>query len=258
MIGVCAVAWSQAAPRPAAPAKQRVGYLTAADTPDVAKIVPPAPTTGDSRDLADRAIFKATRSFEGTPRWTMAASDNNLGVAAVMKAFSCSLGVDLTPQKAPNLAAWLTKATNDGTTAFTRLKDLNEQRKRPFLVEEGSICLANPGGLATNPDYPSGHTTFGWQIGMMLAEIAADKSTEVLNRGRAYGESRVVCGVHNASAVEAGRMVGSAIFAAQHGSAAYRADAELARTELAGLRATASVQPESCKLELDLLSRKPY
>jgi hypothetical protein len=35
----------------------------------------------------------------------------------------------------------------------------------------------------------------------------------ILARARAFGESRVVCGVHNASAVEAGSMTDTAVFA---------------------------------------------
>jgi acid phosphatase (class A) len=33
-------------------------------------------------------------------------------------------------------------------------------------------------------------------MGLILAELAPERATPILNRGRAYGESRVVCGVH--------------------------------------------------------------
>jgi acid phosphatase (class A) len=247
--------WAQqtaAAPRPA-----RSGYLSPAETPDVARIVPMAPTTGDSRDALDRAVFRATRSFEGSPRWSLALSDNDLSTAGMFRAFGCSLGVELTRQNAPRITALITRATIDGTAAFDRLKQLNQQRKRPFLVADGPICLKRPTGLEGNPDYPSGHTTFGWEVGLILAELAPDAATAILSRARAFGESRVVCGVHNASAVEAGRMTASAVVAALHGSAAFRMDLDAARSELAGLRGHV-LGSAGCALEAEILAKPPY
>ena len=48
--------------------------------------------------------------------------------------------------------------------------------------------------------------------------------TQILVRARAYGESRIVCGVHNLSAVEAGRTNASALVAALHGSPQFRSN----------------------------------
>jgi hypothetical protein len=50
--------------------------------PDVKQIVPPAPAAGDPRFTNDMAIFRATRSLEGTPRWAMALADDELSTAA--------------------------------------------------------------------------------------------------------------------------------------------------------------------------------
>ena len=252
---ICSV-WAQ--PKTGQPRVPRVGYLTGGEAPDVARIVPLAPTSGDSRDLRDVAVYKATRAFEGSARWALAQSDNDVSTAGILKAYSCSLGVALTRDDAPLLTALITKATVDGTAAFNRLKKLNEQRKRPFLVVEGAICLPRPSGLEGNPDYPSGHTTFGWEVGLILAEIAPDAATAILSRARAYGESRVVCGVHNVSAVEAGVMTATAVVAALHGSAAFRTDLDTARSEFAQLRAGSSDKPLACPLEAETLSRNPY
>jgi len=247
--------WAQqkaAAPRPA-----RSGYLSPGETPDVARIVPLAPTEGDSRDALDRAVFRATRSFDGSPRWSLALSDNDVSTAGMFRAFACSLGVKLTRQNAPRITALITRATIDATAAFERLKQLNQQRKRPFLVAEGPICLQRPTGLEDNPDYPSGHTTFGWEVGLILAELAPDAATPILSRARAFGESRVVCGVHNASAVEAGVMTAAAVVAALHGSALFRTDLDAARSELAGLRRHVSGRA-GCALEAEILATPPY
>jgi acid phosphatase (class A) len=78
---------------------------------------------------------------------------------------------------------------------------------------------------------------------LVLAELAPDSATSLLARARAFGESRIVCGVHNMSAVEAGWMTATAVFAAQNASAAFRADLDPAKTELSTLRTSASVDP---------------
>ncbi len=53
---------------------------------------------------------------------------------------------------------------------------------------------------------------------MVLAQIAPGRTVPILERGRAIGDSRVVCGVHNASAVEGARMLVGATMAAGDGN----------------------------------------
>ena len=240
-------------------APPRTGYLSPAEAPDVTKIVPAAPAPGDSRDILDRSIFQATRAFEGTPRWTLAQSDNNVSTAAMMKAFSCTVGTPLDAEKAPKLAALLGRMLTDATAAFNRLKNFYPERKRPFLVEQGPICLPITPTLTNGPDYPSGHSVFGWSAGLVLAELVPAQSTEILIRARVFGESRVICGVHNASAIEAGRMVAASTIAALHGNAAFRSDLEAVRSELSGLTTgTTQTREPMCAAESEVLAKPPY
>ena len=45
-----------------------------------------------------------------------------------------------------------------------------------------------------------------------------------MEAGREIGDSRVICGVHYQSDVEAGRMLGAAMVSREHASAAFRTD----------------------------------
>jgi acid phosphatase (class A) len=242
-----------------APTPSRSGYLAQEQVPDVIHIVPPAPLVGDARYTADLAIFRATRSLEGSDRWVLALSDDNVSTQGLMNAFSCALGVTPTAENAPRLRGLITRANADTLRAAVALKR-QYQHKRPFQVAEGKVCLSDRGraALETDPDYPSGHTAASWEIGLLFAELAPDAASAVLTRARAFGESRIVCGVHNASAVEAGRLTATAVFAAQHGSPDFRADAEAARAELALLRARAAERPASCAVEAATLASRPY
>jgi acid phosphatase (class A) len=67
-----------------------------------------------------------------------------------------------------------------------------------------------------------------------------------------------VCGVHNASAVEAGRLTATAVFAAQHASAEFRADVDAARQELVALRARLAEKPARCTEEDATLVNPAY
>jgi acid phosphatase (class A) len=107
--------------------------------------------------------------------------------------------------------------------------------RRPYLDQPGEICEPKTAHLAGNGDYPSGHTSNGWSTALVLAELMPGRATEILRRGRQYGESRMICGSHSRSAVEAGYMAGAVIVSQLHASADFRHDMDRARAELASL-----------------------
>lgn len=241
-----------------ATAARSPGYLTAATAPDAALILPPAPLEGTERYAQDRAIFRATRILEGTPRWALAQADNAQDARSMYRGFACAIGFELTPETAPRLTTLVTTAYRDAALTTINAKTIF-LRKRPFLQDAGNICIPRTDTLAANPDYPSGHATWGWAFGLIMSEIVPDRATPILTRARSVGESRVVCGVHNASAIEAGRTNGAGLVAALRGNAQFRADLEAARAEITRLRATAAVpDPEACRAQIALYSPTPY
>ena len=254
--GVVAAGGVAIAKEPASPAAaSTTGYLGSAG-PDTYKILPPAPVAGTIRFQADRSTFLATRSSKDTPRWALAIADAN--EAAIVKDMSCAIGMELTPDKAPKLTKVLMTMRFDVRRAVNTPKDIYK-RQRPYLIDEGPICVEKTDSLAASPDYPSGHTTWGWSVGLVLAELVPDRSTQILTRARSFGESRLFCGVHNMSAVESGRTNGSAVVAGLHGSAQFRADMDAARQELAALRKSAKApDPAACAAEAELIAKSPY
>jgi acid phosphatase (class A) len=252
MVGAAAA--QQPATAPIAPPKA-AGYL--GDTaPDTYRILPPSPTPGDPRDQADRAIFKATRNYEANPRWAMAQGDVNS--ALILKDMSCAIGVELSAQNAPKIVAILGKIGPDVTRATNHPKDIYK-RPRPYLRDAGNICIARDPALAASPDYPSGHNTWSWTVGLILAELVPDRATEILQRARAFGENRLVCGVHSLSAVNAGRDNGAIVVAGLHGSAQFRTDLDAARAEI-DLARTRGPHPDAgaCAQEAAMIAKNPY
>lgn len=229
------------------------GYL-GDKAPDTTFILAPSPQPGSPQAEADRAIFRQTRALEGTPRWAMAIADSH--EREIGKAMACAVGAEVSLIRTPKLTKLLLKFAPDLTAAVDRPKAYYA-RKRPFLLDEGNICVERSAALAASLDYPSGHASWGWGTGLILAELAPDRAAQILRRARAFGESRVVCGVHNASSVEAGRLNGTAVVAALHSSPDFRADLEEARAELAELRAKGSA-PTGCEAEEALLAQPAW
>lgn len=251
LAGLGAVAGAQQALGPA-------GYLTPGAF-DVLAVLPPAPKATDPRGLADRAIFKATRALQGSPRWAMATNDVKSAPADLFRDFSCAMGIAMTPENASRTAALLRRAMFD-TGRQTGIAKTFYKRQRPFLIDRGPICQP-AAEVADSYDYPSGHTTAGWTMATLLAEIAPDRATALLARGRAYGESRIVCGVHNASAVEAGRLSASSTLTAMQGDPAFTADLAAARQEIAALRQSGdAAKPDTaeCTREAALVAQPLY
>lgn len=224
--------------------------------PDTYRILPPAPVAGTPRYEADRAIYLGTRSLKDTPRWAMAQGD--VDSAKILKDLACPLGVDLTPANAPRTAALFRRVGLDVGRATDRPKNIYK-RQRPYLIDEGPTCIEKSAALSASPDYPSGHNTWGWSVGLILAELAPDRATEILVRAKAFGEGRLVCGVHSLSAVEAGRMNASIVVAALHGSQAFRKDMDAARKEVAAARkAGPAPDPAACAKEAEITAKSPY
>ena len=82
-----------------------------------------------------------------------------------------------------------------------------------------------------NSSWPSGHAMLGWTYALLLAELVPEQADAVLLRGRQFGDSRVVCGVHYPSDVEAGRAVGAALVARLHAEPQFVADMAAAKAE---------------------------
>ena len=186
-----------------------VGTGIAADAPkgylpphslDLTQILPPAPTVGDIRYETDRKVFRAMRAKIGSPRWAAAKVDVDYATPAIMHDFVCAAGLPLDPATFPATARLLENASADTGRANNDAKDI-WKRLRPYHIDGGETCQAKK-ELGDSFDYPSGHTTKGWTVGLVLADLLPDRAAPIMARAREYGESRIVCRVHNMSGTD--------------------------------------------------------
>jgi acid phosphatase (class A) len=213
------------------------GYLAKDAGPNSLALLPAPPAWGSAAFALDQAISRASLALRNTERWQLAAEDADLQFPAVAGTFSCALNAPISEQATPALYRLLHRTFSDAGLATSTAKD-RYQRRRPFLSNYAPICT--PGlekALMTDGSYPSGHTTIGWTWALILAEIAPDRLDAIVARGRAFGESRIICNAHWASDVDAGRYLGTLVTARLHADPGFLADLNAAREELAAVRA---------------------
>jgi acid phosphatase (class A) len=233
------------------------GYLSEAARPKTERILPPPPAAGSGRQADDEAVFARTRSLAGSPRWSLATTDADMSGRASL--FACALGVGLDAANAPALQRLFGRSGRDAVAIVDAPKDLFN-RPRPYVAAGGgpAICVPKTDSLAKSASYPSGHSTLSWAWGLILAEIAPDRATEIMLRAREIGDSRVICGVHYVSDVEEGRINGSILVAALHANPEFSADLEKARTEVAAARAAPHPAPADCNALEAAEAHPPY
>jgi len=225
------------------------GYLQPAQLPDSAMLLPGPPAAGSPGQAADESFHKATRKLRDTPRWELAKRDAELAFPRAAAKFQCALAVTVSEQSTPHLYMLLQRMRMDAGRATGKAKNVY-RRQRPFAVTGDAACEdARPSA----DSYPSGHASIGWAWALALAEIAPERAHEILSRGLEYGNSRVACGMHWMSDVEAGRVIGAATVARLHAEPAFVAQMAQARREIEAARAQAKA-PEGCDEEARALA----
>jgi acid phosphatase (class A) len=208
------------------------GYLGPATGLDAAMIVGPPPEPKSTRGRAERKTFKQTRKLAGTPAWDKAIADADLSGGHGLKSFSCAAGVTIGPEATPTLTQLLMRMTDDASKIYQPAKAVF-QRKRPPVGNKKPICVPREKWIETEGSYPSGHGLIGWSWALVISEVAPEHASAVLARGREFGDSRIICGVHYQSDIEAGRYLGSVLVSKLHQNAAFMADLETAKAEVA-------------------------
>ena len=164
---------------------QAAGRAPAADGPEV------------NRDLAVLMWLQTYRSPE------MEASAW-LNLYRDPAGFSRALGVDMVKQ-APTINAGITAFIKPVDQAMGLIK-ANVKRQRPYLAHpEIRPCLP----LEDSYSFPSGHSTWYRTAAELLADLAPERRERLIAVGLHGGASRVICGMHYPSDVEAGQRLGA-------------------------------------------------
>jgi acid phosphatase (class A) len=237
---------------PAEPAP--TGYLQGAAIPDSQALSPPPPAPGSAWAALDEAIARQATALRGSARFAQAGADADLRFPAGAGQFSCALGVAVDSEHTPALYRLLQRSLIDASAA-TRAAKNHYRRPRPFMVNGQPTCTPDDEPhLRGSGSYPSGHTAIGWAWALILSEIAPERATALLERGRNYGHSRLVCNVHWYSDVQQAQTLGAATVARLHDNPGFVADLGAARRELAAARVHPRPLPRDCAAEAAALA----
>ncbi len=163
--------------------------------------------------------------------------------------FSCAVGIDVTAANAPRMYALLQRTVIDAGQSTAKAKQ-KYQRDRPFEVTGDPTCVPEDEKvLRGNASYPSGHASLGHVWGEVLAELVPDRAAAARARGYEFGQSRVICRVHRQSDVDAGRIVGQAVFERLHQDEEFLADMAAAKVEMKKARKHGPPAGRDCRAE---------
>ncbi|MCX7357644.1 MAG: phosphatase PAP2 family protein [Alphaproteobacteria bacterium] len=194
---------------------------------DGAAISGPAPALESARAAADRLAMHPTVSAE---RLAQARADIPWSPWVAMNPV---FGDTFAEARLPRTARVFADVLNGLSPPIGAAKDAYA-RRRPFLDNPSVVqCDAPDERLAASGSYPSGHSAGGWAWALVMAELVPSRADAILQRGRDYGDSRVICGYHFPSDIEAGRLLAAGVIARMHADPAFRRDLDAARRELA-------------------------
>jgi acid phosphatase (class A) len=185
---------------------------------------PPAPESAEA--ASDRLAMRQAPSAE---RLAQAVADLAFDP---WRAFAPALDDRFTQERFPATARVLSAVTAAISGPINAAK-AEFDRPRPFAVDRTVMqCDALPANPSTGGSYPTGHGAAGWAWALTLAELAPARADAILQRGRDFGDSRVICGYHFPSDVEAARLIAAGVVARLHAEPGYRRDLDAARREL--------------------------
>jgi acid phosphatase (class A) len=194
------------------------------------------PKAGSPIYAADDEVVEALQNADDA-RYASAQAD----ATQLYPRFEATFGRPIGKDTSPALVHLLDRAIADVNAVAFPAKD-HFGRPRPFQrLHLRRVCgldkLPAPSPTASGgSSYPSGHSTWGWTTAMVLARVDPSRTAALMSRAAEYAESRLVCGVHYPSDIEAGHAVAAAVVAELDGNANFRADLERAREELAAQR----------------------
>jgi acid phosphatase (class A) len=203
---------------------------------DAVALLPAPPVVGSVEDKADRdsafAIY-STRTDDDAAR---AKAEHEFDIFV----FASAIGPDFTPAHYPKLAAVMAEAIKE-VKAVTDAAKVHWNRPRPYVLEPERF--SKHADSETSAAYPSGHSTRGTVMAIVLARLFPERRDAIFAKGQLIGWTRVEAGVHTPLDVYAGRVLGQTCAHALLRNPAFLADLAAAKAEARAAMAPLNLHP---------------
>ncbi|MBK2086267.1 acid phosphatase [Francisella adeliensis] len=206
------------------------GFLSPTALPDSKEILPPppsmevdsnghnSPTFAQDQEIT-KTLYQNNKFFNGQPiskeRMDQTIADASKTTEYYQQIFIDPLNISEEDKvKIKNATTDIfTKVVLDGNNSTEKAKTAYA-RDRPYYYYHTVSCQGDDSTSSKRSiSYPSGHSTRGMTVAYVLADILPEKFREqILARGMDYGYSRVICGAHWQSDIEAGRVLARSVF----------------------------------------------
>jgi acid phosphatase (class A) len=196
---------------------------------DALALLPPPPALHSAEDAADRASTLAVYTARTPEDVARGRAEHKV----TLWAFTPAVGPFFQPGRFPKLEALLSEAEAEVKPVVDGAKD-TWKRPRPFVADP--VRFAEPGDPEKSPGYPSGHSTRGTFLALILADVFPQQAEAILAQGRLIGWTRVEIGVHTPLDIYAGRVLGRALAQRMMADPVFQADLAVAKAEVAAGR----------------------
>ncbi|AIT09741.1 hypothetical protein LO80_07030 [Candidatus Francisella endociliophora] len=160
----------------------------------------------------DKTFFNGNKISQS--RLNQAVSDADTSVETFVNIFIDPLNIpneQAIKQVLINNQELIDKVTHDGKNSTNAAKDAYA-RERPYSFYDEAVCTGDPD---PHHSYPSAHSTRGMVVAYTIADLLpSEYRAQILARGMDYGDSRVICGAHWRSDIQAGRVMANAVYSA--------------------------------------------
>jgi acid phosphatase (class A) len=208
--------------RAASAVPEPLHYL-AAGRPEPTLLAPP-PLPGSAEQAADMAQVAAIHQGCTSNQAALAFSEKKFSLAT----FRSAIGSGFEPAQCPKTEAFFKRVQSEAETVTDEAKDA-WKRPRPFTVDTN---LAS-GKLEKSYSYPSGHSTEGMVLALMLAEVFPERREEILAAGRDLGWHRIWIARHYPTDIYAGRVYAQAIVRSLMANPEFQRDLAEVKAEIA-------------------------
>jgi acid phosphatase (class A) len=198
---------------------------------DVASILPNPPSDNSTQALAELAEVHRLQDTRQTAQIAHAKADD---AEEDIFVFKNVLGDKFSPANLPLTALLSAHVHNDEGVIVGPAKKYFH-RLRPFNFQSSVKPVCKTNSNIDDYSYPSGHSTTGYLEALVLTMIVPEKRDAILERADDYAYSRVVCGVHYRTDVEASKSVAYAMIGVIMNNPQFKEELKAARSETRGI-----------------------
>jgi acid phosphatase (class A) len=193
---------------------------------DLERLLPPPPPAGSAQEHEEIARMLEIQRQRTPAQAERARADAEVSIFRFADALANP--ARFRPADLPATAALFHQVEVEEGAVVGRAKE-EFGRKRPFAIEARIVPLLP---RTDSGAYPSGHATWAYAAGLVLADLLPERRAAIFARADEYARNRIVAGMHYPSDVAAGELAGTALTALLLACPSFQMQETAARAEL--------------------------